>query len=167
MKTLVSFRDFDFDSNMRALLANSLELFQAFDGAMQRKNFIDSNIPYNLLKTDTGFTVEVALAGFDKDEISVSTEADNTLCIVAEKKRREIVNDILEKTDNAEETNSSVEQPVKRNYIHRGIAFRSITKKIRMPKNAKVAKCHFKNGLLIIDIAVPSSDDNKITHEIE
>lgn len=88
--------------------------------------------PYNIEKLGKdGYRITMALAGFGKDDITVTLE-DDTLSI----------------TGKTEET----EQDEKREFIHRGIATRAFARKFQLADTIRVAGASFDNGLLHVDL---------------
>jgi len=86
--------------------------------------------PHNILKLDDNrYVVELAVAGFSKDEIDIQV-ADSTLTIKGDKK---------EKIDEAK-------------YIHRGIGTRSFTKQLTVADTIEVRGAEFKDGILRIGL---------------
>ena len=86
--------------------------------------------PHNILKLDENrYMVELAVAGFAKDEIDV-TVADGTLTIKGEKKEKEV--DVQ--------------------YLHRGIGTRSFTKSLTVADTIEVKGAEFKDGILRIGL---------------
>jgi molecular chaperone IbpA len=86
--------------------------------------------PHNIIKlNDTLYVFELAVAGFNKDEIEITTE-DGTLTIKGEKK---------EKDFNA-------------TYLHRGIGTRSFTKTLTIAETVEVKNAEFKDGILRIGL---------------
>jgi molecular chaperone IbpA len=82
--------------------------------------------PHNIVKLDDNrYLVELAIAGFSKDDIDISVE-DNTLMIRGEKKDKD----------------ESV------TYIHRGIGTRSFTKSLTIADTVEVRGAEFKDGIL-------------------
>jgi molecular chaperone IbpA len=102
--------------------------------------------PHNIIKLDENrYVVELAIAGFTKDEIEV-TVADGTLTIKGEKKEKEL--DVQ--------------------YIHRGIGTRSFTKTLTVANTIEVKVAEFKDGILRIgleNIIPDSKKPRKITIE--
>ena len=85
--------------------------------------------PHNILKVnDTNYVVELAVAGFGKDEIDIQLE-DGNLIIKGEKKDKEGLE-----------------------YVYRGIATRAFTKKIRLMETIEVRGAEFKDGILRIGL---------------
>lgn len=100
-----------------------------------------SHPPHNLVKeSDTRFRIELALAGYSKDEISVSTEY-NKLTIEAAKAEEETTDE----------------------YIHRGIALRAFTKSFVLNDDVEVSDVKLVNGLLVIHLnrVIPEHQQKK------
>jgi molecular chaperone IbpA len=86
--------------------------------------------PHNILKLDdTRYIVELAVAGFGKNEIDISVQ-DGTLTIKGEKQDKE-----------SEAT-----------YLHRGIGTRSFTKTLTVADTIEVKGAEFKDGILRIGL---------------
>jgi len=109
-------------------------LFDELNALAERK---ESNYPaYNIAKDDDEhYRIELALAGFSSDEISIQTEK-GILSIEANK---------------AEERG---------NYIHQGIAKRGFSKMFRLAEYMKVDDAQFVDGILTIFLyrEVPEAD---------
>jgi molecular chaperone IbpA len=112
-------------------------LFEELNTLADRK---EPNYPaYNIAKNDDEhYRVELALAGFSQDEISIQTEK-GILTIEANK---------------AEETGS---------YIHQGIAKRAFSKMFRLAEYMKVEDAQFVDGILTVFLfrEVPDADRPK------
>jgi molecular chaperone IbpA len=86
--------------------------------------------PHNIIKlNDTHYVVELAIAGFSKDEIEITTE-DGTLTIKGERKDKD----------------------VEVNYLHRGIGTRSFTKQLTIADTVEVRGAEFKDGILRVGL---------------
>ncbi len=86
--------------------------------------------PHNIVKLDDNrYVVELAVAGFSKDEIDI-TIADGNLTIKGVKA----------------EKNEDVQ------YIHRGIGTRSFTKTLKVADTIEVQGAEFKDGILRIGL---------------
>ena len=97
--------------------------------------------PYNIISgSDNRTTLEVALAGFSRDDIEVSTE-ENLLTIRSYPKEREQVT-----------------------YAHKGIASRSFSKSWQLGEDMEVKKVDYKNGMLTVELQkiVPEEKQKKI-----
>jgi molecular chaperone IbpA len=85
--------------------------------------------PHNILKLDDNvYVVEMAVAGFSKDEINITVE-DGELIIRGDKKDKEIGT-----------------------YLHKGIGTRSFTKTIHIAETVEVRGAEFKDGILRIGL---------------
>ena len=119
---------------------NDLRTFQVgFDHAFERFNTQlehtqGSNFPpYNIKKLDSfNWTIEMALAGFNKKDIEVEY-ADNQLTIKS----------IFEKDETDEEDNTTT--------IHRGISKRQFKKSFTLADEVVVYAAELKDGMLIVD----------------
>jgi molecular chaperone IbpA len=86
--------------------------------------------PHNIIKLkDTHYVVELAIAGFSKEDIEITAE-DGTLTIKGEKK----------------------EKDVEVTYLHRGIGTRSFTKQLTIADTVEVKGAEFKDGILRIGL---------------
>jgi molecular chaperone IbpA len=86
--------------------------------------------PYNLIKHDSSnFTIEVALAGFKREEIEVSTEQN-----------------ILRVASRNEEKDTT------RTYLHKGLSKRSFIRTWQLSEDVRVKDVVFEDGLLTIDL---------------
>ena len=112
-------------------------LFDELNALADRK---ESNYPaYNIAKDDDEhYRIELALAGFSTDEITIQTEK-GILTIEANK---------------AEERG---------NYIHQGIAKRGFSKMFRLAEYMKVDDARFVDGVLTVSLhrEVPEADRPK------
>ena len=98
--------------------------------------------PYNIRRlNDNDYKIEVALAGYSKDDIELELK-DNTLTIR---------NKIKEKVIN-EDTNG---------VIHKGIATRQFERSFTISEDIKVKNAELKNGLLNIDLERIIPDEKK------
>ena len=115
--------------------------FVGFDSLFDELNEMaarkESNYPaYNIAKDDEEhYRIEIALAGFSSDEISIETEK-GMLKIEADKTK------------------------VGANYIHQGIAQRGFSKMFRLAAHMKVDDARFIDGILTISLhrEIPEAD---------
>lgn len=101
--------------------------------------------PYNIVRlAETEYAIEVAVAGFEEDELDVEV-VDGELVIRGESKSTE--------TDHREG-----------NYLHQGIAARNFTRTFALPDDAEVTGAVVKNGILTVNVIVhiPESTKKKI-----
>ena len=123
-----------FSSPMARQFVGFDSLFDELNALADRK---ESNYPaYNIAKDDDEhYRIELALAGFSTDEITIQTEK-GILTIEANK---------------AEERG---------NYIHQGIAKRGFSKMFRLAEYMKVDDAQFVDGILTVFLhrEVPEAD---------
>ena len=105
-----------------------------FDEMFDRLYGIENNSvgfpPYNIVKHDEyEFTIEMALAGFSKEDIEVVVE-DGTITV------KSVFDD---KVENAE-------------VLHRGISQKKFTRKFTIADDIEVKGAELKNGLLEIQL---------------
>ena len=98
--------------------------------------YMDNNVqstgfpPYNIQKGgDYTYTIEMALAGFSKDDIEVEV-ADGTLSVRSDKK----------------------EEPKDDFTYHRGISYRKFNRKFTLADDIVVNGAKLENGMLTIDL---------------
>ena len=98
--------------------------------------YMDNNVqstgfpPYNIHKGgDFTYTIEMALAGFSKDDIEVEV-ADGTLSVRSDKK----------------------EDPKDEYTYHRGISYRKFDRKFTLSDDIVVTGAKLENGMLTIDL---------------
>lgn len=101
-----------------------------FDGFRNAIGTYDSYPPYNIIKLDDDmYQVEMALAGFNKKDITVEKEGS-----------------VLTISGGVEELTED------RSYLHRGIAARSFTRVVRLADDIDVGDAKMENGMLRIDL---------------
>ena len=127
---------FDTNALNKALLGFD-SLFDNFEHRFA--NQINQNYPpYNVLKhDDDSYEIEIAVTGFEQDEITV--EIDQTQLIV-KGQRKEV--DLKEPT-----------------YLHRSLATRDFTRSWTLAEHMEVGEGRIKNGVLTIELkrVVPES----------
>lgn len=90
----------------------------------------DNYPPYNIEQHDNNLLViKIAVAGFDKEDLSI-TQENNELVIIGEKKTKEI----------------NVQ------YIHQGLSFRRFQKIFVLAEEVKPISSHLEKGLLCINL---------------
>ncbi len=94
--------------------------------------------PYNIVKIDEDKVVmEFAVAGFKKDDISITTEK-NVLSIKAEKPESE-----------------------DKKYLYKGIAARKFSRTFALPEYYEVESAGFEDGILYIDLIKNIPEEKK------
>ena len=84
--------------------------------------------PHNVVKhDDSTFTIELALAGYSKDDLKVEVK-EGILVIAGDKSGEE------------------------REYLHRGISSKKFTRTFRLSEHVVVSGADFVDGLLVVDL---------------
>jgi len=115
------------------------QLFDEIERLIEGSQPVQSTFPpHNIVKIDDNrYVVELAVAGFGKDDIDIEFN-DGTLYIKGEKKNKEEVN-----------------------YLYRGIATRTFTKSIRLIDTIEIRGAEFKDGILKIGLENVIPDHKK------
>ena len=128
MTNLTRFHTADMPQLFDRILKNSIGMDDYFDRFM---NETTSNYPpYNLIQVNNVESrLEVALAGFKKDELKVFTEFGK-LYVEAKKEDSETV-----------ET-----------FVHKGLAQRSFTRVWTITDDTEIRDVQFRDGLLVVEL---------------
>ena len=87
--------------------------------------------PYNIVKMDeTNYAIQIAVAGFGKDDIEIETK-ENTLSIKSKEK-----GDVVDETT----------------YLHKGISNRAFKRTFTISDDVVVKGATFENGLLNVQL---------------
>ena len=118
-------------------------IFEEFDRMLESPERYNSNYPpYNIHKlSDNDYKIEVALAGFSKEDIELELK-DSTLTI-RNKTKEKVIND---------ESNG---------VIHKGISTRQFERSFTISEDIKVKNAELKNGLLNVDLERIIPDEKK------
>jgi molecular chaperone IbpA len=121
-----------------------------FDTLERRfQNQLTTNYPpFNVVKwTDDSYEIQLAVTGFEKDEIAVEVE-QSQLTIRGESK--------------SEDNESTV-------YLHRGLATRDFEKTFTLAEHMEVKGAEIKNGMLMIKIIrnLPESAKPRVIDIVE
>ena len=88
--------------------------------------------PYNIVKvSDSEYAIQIAIAGFGKDDIEIETK-ENTLTVKSVEKKEELVDDV--------------------EYLHKGISNRAFTRSFTIADDVVVQGATFENGLLNVQL---------------
>ena len=118
-------------------------IFDEFDRMLESTERYSTNYPpYNIKRVnDTDYRIEVALAGYDKDDIEV--ELKDSALTVRNKTREQTI----------DEKGNGV--------IHKGISTRQFERAFTISEDIKVKDAELKNGLLTIDLERIIPDEKK------
>lgn len=104
--------------------------------------FARNNTIYDIIQTESGYKIEIALAGFSKDEIKVIVIDEKLLTVLAEK-----------------DENKKDENRVGK------ISRSSKSVKFSLPKKFTIDNVKYVDGILNIDVNVPREDKQKESSE--
>lgn len=105
-------------------------LASMIDNATRNEQAQNGYPPYNIeLISEHAYRITMAIAGFDKSEVSINTE-HGMLTVTGSK--------------NADET--------ERKYLHQGIAARGFERKFQLADHVRVTDASMENGLLHVDL---------------
>jgi len=133
--------------NNRTYGFNSLNLDSLVESAFAtlcEKSPISAHPYYNVVKTgEYTFSLEFAVAGFDRKDLSVRTE-DGRLIVKGE----------IEPASNV---------PVM-NYIHKGISTKSFNRVFKLAENVEIKEVVYLNGILTVNLIVNIPETKKPKH---
>lgn len=121
---------------------HSIDLFDRMEIILNDSRFSNTSTtsfpPHNIRKRDNSYLLEMAVAGFGKDEISITREKDY---LIIEGK----------KDTKADETDG---------FVYRGIANRSFKKMFTLGENMKIIAADIKDGMLYVGLEheIPEED---------
>ena len=131
----------DLPALMERINRNSIGMDEYFNRLFNLHETTNNYPPYNLVQiSNVESRLELALAGFKKDEVKVYTQ-DGKLFVSGEKENKE------------SETN----------YVHRGVAQRSFTRAWTLSDETEVRSVVFEDGLLTVELGkiVPEHHQRK------
>ena len=121
---------FDANALNRALIG-----FDTMFDQLERRfaNQVQNNYPpHNIIRTgENTYVIEIAVAGFGKDEVSVSLE-NNELSIKGEK--------------------AEVDETAEIQYLHRGLASRNFVRVFPLAEHIEVKGAEIKDGILTVKL---------------
>jgi len=128
MGNLMKYHAEDLPALMERINRNSIGMDEYFNRLFNLHETTNNYPPYNLVQiSNVESRLELALAGFKKDEVKVYTQ-DGKLFVSGEKENKE------------SETN----------YVHRGVAQRSFTRSWTLSDETEVRSVVFEDGLLTV-----------------
>ena len=103
----------------------------------------DNYPPYNIVKNDNYYKIEVSVSGFSEEELSVVHE--NYVLTISGSKN---LNIYLDDDDEPE-------------YLHKGIASRDFVKKFTLSKDLVVVDAAINDGLLVVTLELVVPEEKK------
>ena len=131
-------------SELDRLNRHTIDVFDRLDSLFQRRDFAHSMStnfpPHNIKRQGDQYLIEMAIAGFSKEEISITKEKD-FLSIEGKKE------------DKAED-----------NLVYQGIATRNFKKSFVLGERMKVIGAEVKDGMLFIGLEQEVPEEEKPQH---
>ena len=137
-------------NQLRPLSVGFDDVFDHFESMFDGPTFIGSNYPpYNIVKTGNNkFDIEVALAGFNKKDINVTSENG---MLTIESKVKSVVNDSIGADAKKDEE-----------MIHKGISKRYFKRSFTIADDVEVKGAELKDGLLKVSMEKIIPDAKKL-----
>ena len=136
--TLSRYTSKDLDKIFDAVSTYSVGYDDLFNRMLSYGQVTPQYPPYNVVKeSDTRWRIEMALAGWSRDELEISTET-NVLCV-----------------------KSKADKDSDDDYIHRGVAKRSFARSFNISEDVEVGDISYKDGLLAIHLTKIVPDKQK------
>ena len=135
-------------------LNRALVGFDTMFDTMERRfsNSVGNNYPpHNILRTgDNRYEIQIAVTGFEKDEISVTVES-NVLTVRGEGE------------ESIRHENPDIV------YLHRGLATRDFVREFPLAEHIEVNGAEIKNGMLIVKLFrnIPESEKPRVIDIVE
>ena len=127
-------------NQLRPLSVGFDDVFDHFESMFEGPTFIGSNYPpYNIVKTGSNkFDIEVALAGFNKKDIDVTSENG---MLTIESKVKSVVNDSVGADAKKDEK-----------MVHKGISKRYFKKSFTIADDVEIKGAELKDGMLRVSM---------------
>ena len=139
-------RDLSIFNSLRPFSIGFDDMFDQFESMLGNGGMVQSNYPpYNIRKAGKDkYAIEVAVAGFNKDDVEVEYE-DNLLTVRTKQVKK------------SQEKNGD-------EIIHRGISQRSVVRSFTIADDVKVNGAQLKDGLLTISCEkiIPETKKKKL-----
>ena len=130
MVNLTRYNAANLDQLMDRITRNTIGMDEYFDRIFKLQESSSNYPPYNLIQiSDTESQLELALAGFKKDEVNVYTQ-DGKIFIEGKKE----------------------EKDEQLNYVHKGVAQRSFSRSWTLSDETELRSVAFEDGLLVITL---------------
>lgn len=120
------------DATALANLNKALIGFDRIFTNLETRNINQTYPPYNILKYDeTHYEIELAVAGFNKEDLNITLDQDL----------------LLISGHNSKNDDSAV-------YIHRGLAARDFERSFTLPQYMEVDEVNLTNGILSVKLSL-------------
>lgn len=139
--------------NLEPFLRNAIGVDQFMNNMMSRVEGVNGGNypPYNIIAVDEDhYKIEVAVAGFVKNELEVTTE-DNQLVIVGQQNKDAVADDTGPIPYIAID-NEALYKNYETRYLYRGISSRTFERSFALADYVEVKDAEVKNGILTINL---------------
>ena len=111
-----------------------------FERCASMPTYEDTSYPrFNVTKNGDSYTIEVALAGYSKEDIVVE-RIDDVLRIQGEKSLRDVADE---------------------SYLHRGITRKAFKRAFTISEDVRIDKAAFVDGILTVDLHVEIPEERR------
>jgi molecular chaperone IbpA len=128
-------------SELDKLNRHTIDVFDRLDSLFKRQDFTNSMAtnypPYNIKRQDDQYLIEMAIAGFDKEDISITKEKEYLLI---EGKKEQSADDKM---------------------VYQGIATRNFRKSFVLGERMKVIGAELKDGMLYVGLHQEIPEEEK------
>lgn len=129
------------NSELDKLNRHTIDVFDRLDSLFKRQDFTNSMAtnypPYNIKRQDDQYLIEMAVAGFDKEEIEITKEKEYLLI---EGKKEQSADDKI---------------------VYQGIATRNFRKSFVLGERMKVIGAELKDGMLYVGLHQEIPEEEK------
>jgi molecular chaperone IbpA len=125
---------------MRPLSVGFDDMFDHFEKIFDQPMLSSNYPPYNIVKTNKGYNIEIALAGFSKSDVNIFVENG--------------IITIESKSENKSKDNTEV--------LHKGISKRYFKRQFSISDDIKVNEAELKDGMLTILLEKIIPEDKKL-----
>lgn len=127
-------------NQMRPLSVGFDDMFDHFEKIFDQPMLSSNYPPYNIVKTNKGYNIEIALAGFSKSDVNIFVENG--------------IITIESKSENKSKDNTEV--------LHKGISKRYFKRQFSIADDIKVNEAELKDGMLTILLEKIIPEDKKL-----
>ncbi len=127
-------------NQMRPLSVGFDDMFDHFEKIFDQPMLSSNYPPYNIVKTNKGYNIEIALAGFSKSDVNIFVENG--------------IITIESKSENKSKDNTEV--------LHKGISKRYFKRQFSISDDIKVNEAELKDGMLTILLEKIIPEDKKL-----
>jgi len=125
-------------------------LFRQMEEEMNRKTGAFNYPPHNVVQSGDKVKIEMAVAGFKEDELSV-TVAKGDLIVTGNKENKNY----------AQEYDTESSAPLQMKYLHHGLALRDFELKFILGDAIKVSNVKLEDGILTINLEKVIPEEHK------